>query len=172
MGALDLKVVALNRIITSNIMDDMKSNIVGRSWCKLALQMEQWSSRDRVVNRDQQPAGKFSAPTNNRKPSEDNRLLQPLLDSSQGKLHCTTHPMGVERPSTGLGMVVNKKNTLDLGDLDEKHHNEDAQQSQGPDPPNNKGEQFHQSKSPPLINCVRLQPRESVWCMPRWIKNL
>jgi hypothetical protein len=36
MGASDLEVVALNRVITSNIMDDMKSKIVGRSRCKLA----------------------------------------------------------------------------------------------------------------------------------------
>ncbi len=49
-------------------------------------------------------------------------------------------------------MVVNKENTVDLGDLDEKHCNEDAQQSQGPNQPNNKGEPFHQSEaSPPSI---------------------
>ncbi len=67
-------------------------------------------------------------------------MLQPLLDSGQGEIHCTTHPTGVERPSTGPGMVVNKEKTVDLGDLDEKHCNEDAQQIQGPDQPNNKGE--------------------------------
>jgi hypothetical protein len=110
--------------------------------------MEQWSSRDRADNRDQQPEGTFSAPTNNRKePLEDNRLLQPLLDSSQGKLHCTTHPTGGERLSTGLGMAVNKENTVDLRDPDKKNRNEDAQQSQGPNQLNNKEEQFHQSKS-------------------------
>ncbi len=114
MGASDLEVAALNRGITSNIMDDMKSKIVGQSRCKLARRMEQWSSQDTADNWDQQPEGTFSAPTNNRKPSEDNRLLQPLLDGGQGKLHCTTHPTGVERPSTGLGMVVNKVNMVDL----------------------------------------------------------
>ena len=88
-------------------------------------------------------------------------MLQLLLDGSQGKLYCTTHPMGVERPSTGPGMAVNKENTVDLGDPDEKHRNEDAQQSQRPDQPNNKGEQFHQSELAPPINCVQLQPRES-----------
>jgi hypothetical protein len=36
MGTLDLEVVTLNRVITSNIMDDMKSKIVGQSRCKLA----------------------------------------------------------------------------------------------------------------------------------------
>ncbi len=111
--------------------------------------MEQWLSRDRADNRDQQLEGTFSAPTDNRKPSEDNRLPQPLLDGSEGKLHCTTHPIGVEHSSTGLGMAVNKENMVDLGDPDEKHCNEDAQQSQGPDQTNNKGEQFHQSESPP-----------------------
>jgi hypothetical protein len=114
MGASDLEVAALNRGITSNIMDDMKSKIVGQSRCKLARRMEQWSSQDTADNWDQQPEGTFSAPTNNRKPLEDNRLPQPLLDGSQGKLHCTTHPTGVERPSTRLGMVVNKVNTVDL----------------------------------------------------------
>jgi hypothetical protein len=161
MGASDLEEVTLNRGISSNIMDDMKSEIVGQSWCKLARWMEQWSSRDTADNWDQQPEGTFSAPTDNRKPSEDNRLPQPLLDGGQGKLHCTTHLTGVEHPSMGPGMAVNKVNTVDLGDPDEKHRNEDAQQSQGPNKPNNKGERFHQSKSSPPINCVRLRPRES-----------
>ena len=102
--------------------------------------MEQWSAWDTADNWDQQPEGPFSALTNNRKPSEDNRLPQPLLDGGLGKLHCTTHPTGVERPSTGPGMAVNKENTVDLGDLDKKHRNEDAQQSQGPNQPNNKRE--------------------------------
>jgi hypothetical protein len=57
-------------------------------------------------------------------------------------------------------MAVNKVNTVDLGDLDKKHCNEDAQQSQGPNKPDSKGEQFHQSKLSPPINCVQLQPRE------------
>jgi hypothetical protein len=122
MGASNLEVVALNRGITSNIMDDMKSKIVEQSRCKLAQWMEQWLSRDTADNRDQQPEGTFSAPTDNRKPSEDNRLPQPLLDGGQGRLHYTTHPMGVERPSMGPEMAVNKVNTLDLGDPDEKHH--------------------------------------------------
>jgi hypothetical protein len=77
MCVSDLEVIALNRVITSNIMDDMKSKIVGRSWCKLARRMEQWSSRDTADNRDQQPEGTFSAPTDNRIPSENNRLPQP-----------------------------------------------------------------------------------------------
>jgi hypothetical protein len=105
-------------------------------------------------NRDQQPEGAFSAPTDNGKPSEDNRLPQPLLDGSQGKLHCTTHPTGVERPTMGPGMAVNKENRIDLGDPDKKHCNEDAQQSQGPNQPNNKGEKFHQCElSPPHQLC-------------------
>jgi hypothetical protein len=135
-------------------MDDMKSKIVRGSQCKLAQRMEQWLSRDTADNRDQQLEGTFSAPINNRKPSEDNRLPQPLLDGGQGKLHCTTHPTGVEHPSTGPGMAVNKVNMVDLGDPDEKHRNENAQQIQGPDKPNNKDEQFHQSKLSPPINCV------------------
>jgi hypothetical protein len=123
--------------------------------------MEQWSSQDTSDNPEQQLEGTFSAPTNNRKPSEDNRLPQPLLDGGLGKLHCTTHPTEVELPSTGPGMGVNKVNAIDLGDPDKKHRNEDAQQSQEPNKTNNKGERFHQSESSPLINCVGLRPRES-----------
>jgi hypothetical protein len=36
MGALNIEAAALSRAITSNILDDIKSKIVGQSWCKLA----------------------------------------------------------------------------------------------------------------------------------------
>ena len=155
MGALDLKVVALNRIITSNIMDDMKSKIVGQSWCKLAQRMEQWSAWDTADNRGQQPEGTFSALTNNKTLSEDNRLRQSLLESGQCKLQITTHPTRVESPSSGPGIKVSKETMVDLGKLDKGHRKEDEQQSQGPAQPNNKREQFYQSElSPPHQLCL------------------
>jgi hypothetical protein len=71
-GASDIEVVALNRVITSNIMDDTKSRIVGRSRCKLAQRMEQWLAQDTVDNQGQQPEGTFSTLTDNRTTLEDN----------------------------------------------------------------------------------------------------
>jgi hypothetical protein len=116
--------------------------------------MEQWLAWDTADNRGHQPEETFSAPTNNRTPSEDNRLPQPLVDGSQGKLQITTYPTRVESPSMGPGMEVSKETTVDLGKPDKGHRNEDEQQSQGSAQPNNKGEQFHQSESSPSINYV------------------
>jgi hypothetical protein len=61
-------------------MDDMKTRIVGWSWCKLMQRMEPWSVRDTVDNHGQQQEGTLITPTNNKTMSEDDRLPQPLLD--------------------------------------------------------------------------------------------
>ncbi len=56
---------------------------------------------------------------------EDNRLLQPLLNSGQGKLSITPHPMRVESPAMGPEIKFSKGMKMEYGRPDECECKED-----------------------------------------------
>jgi hypothetical protein len=68
---------------SDNLFKDCKAQIVGRSWCKLVHQMEQWAA---TADDDwQQGKGTSITPTHGNSTLASSMLPSPLLDGRQGK---------------------------------------------------------------------------------------